>query len=66
MLLSASQGIYCIIYPDMRYTVHFSRTRSVWIIYWHRCLCKQPRKYKQLQMYNRRDLLLYSVIITAV
>jgi hypothetical protein len=26
MLLSASQDIYCIIYPDMRYIVHFSWT----------------------------------------
>ena len=26
------------IYPNMRYVVHYGRTRSLWIIQCHRCL----------------------------
>ena len=36
------------IYPDMKYVIWFSWTRSHWILYCQRCLCTQPRKYKQL------------------
>jgi hypothetical protein len=32
----------------------------------HRCLHTQSREYKQLRMYNRKDSLLYGVIITAI
>ena len=47
-------------------TVHFGWTRCLWIIYWHRCLYTQHRKYMKCWSVNRRDVLLYGVLITAI
>ena len=49
--------MYCSIlyaqYSDA-YVVCLSRMKSLWITYYHRYLYTQPRKYRQLQMCNRR------------
>jgi len=35
-------------------------------IYCCRCLCTQPRKYKQLRIFTTRGSLIYGVLITAI
>ena len=48
------------------YVLCFSRRRSLWIAHWYRCLYTQSIKYKQLRTCNRRESLLYGVVITTI
>jgi hypothetical protein len=58
--------IFYNIYLDRRYCDCFSWMRLCFIICCQRCPYTQSRKYKQLAAYNRRVLLLYDGIVTAV
>jgi hypothetical protein len=58
---------YCPLYTlTWYYVVCLSQMRSLWITHFHRCLYTQPRKYIQLPICNRRGLLLYVVVMSAI